>query len=211
MRIILFTGGARSGKSARARALALELGGDHVTFVATARPPGSDGGAPQPGPGLAGGGRAGTRAAVPPSAGHPRPPDPEMARRVARHRASRPRAWTTVEGPEAAIRGVADAGTGVVLLDCLTLLVSDAVVRARERGEEEAVHAGAARIDALLEAAASREGTLIVVTNEVGSGVVPPAPLGRWFRDAQGIANRRVAAAADRAVLVVAGRTLELE
>ncbi|MGH7541947.1 MAG: bifunctional adenosylcobinamide kinase/adenosylcobinamide-phosphate guanylyltransferase, partial [Gemmatimonadota bacterium] len=59
--------------------------------------------------------------------------------------------------------------------------------------------------------AKGREGTLIVVTNEVGMGIVPGTPLGRWFRDAQGEVNRRVAAAAERVILVVSGIAMQLK
>ncbi|HEX6940751.1 MAG TPA: bifunctional adenosylcobinamide kinase/adenosylcobinamide-phosphate guanylyltransferase, partial [Longimicrobiales bacterium] len=77
---------------------------------------------------------------------------------------------------------------------------------------EDAAHAAvAAEVDALLDAAATRAGTLLVVTNEVGFGIVPPTALGRWFRDALGTANRRLAAAADEVVLLVSGVPLHIK
>ena len=170
MRVILITGGARSGKSRYAQRLARELGGDDVAFVAT-----------------------GVRT------------DDEMAARIARHRAERPAAWTTIEAPRNAAAAVRDAPAGVVLLDCLSFLVANAVTAAFEAGEDAAREAALAEVAALLAAADARAGTLVVVTNEVGLGIVPATPLGRWFRDALGEANQRVAARAERVVLMVSG------
>ena len=170
MRIVLFTGGVRSGKSAAALTRARERGGDAVTFVATA------------------------------AAG-----DDEMARRVARHRAERPAAWETLEAAGDGPGALRRARHPVVLLDCLTMLVSDALLDARPYGEAAVAAACERAVGAVLDAAAARAGELLVVTNEVGMGVVPPTSLGRWFRDAQGAANRRVAAAADEVVLLVSG------
>ena len=167
MRVILITGGARSGKSRHAQRRAAGLGGGAVTFVATARPS-----------------------------------DDEMAARIERHREERPAAWTTVEAPLDAGAAVRAADTDVVLLDCLTLLASNAFVPA---AQEEGAIALRARMDALLAAADARAGTLIVVTNEIGLGIVPSTPLGRWFRDALGRANQRLAERADEVVLMVSG------
>lgn len=170
MRVILVTGGARSGKSRYAQRLARELGGDDVAFIAT-----------------------GVRT------------DDEMAARIARHRADRPAAWTTIEAPRAAGNALRGARPAVVLLDCLSFLVANAVTAAFEAGEAAANEAAAAEVGALLDAADARAGTLVVVTNEVGLGIVPATPLGRWFRDALGTANQRVAARAERVVLMVSG------
>lgn len=71
--------------------------------------------------------------------------------------------------------------------------------------------AAEAAVDDLLRGAGTRDGLLFVVTNEVGWGVVPSTPLGRWFRDAQGRANQRVAAAAERVTLMVSGLPLDLK
>jgi adenosylcobinamide kinase/adenosylcobinamide-phosphate guanylyltransferase len=131
--------------------------------------------------------------------------DDEMARRIARHRAERPAAWPTVESPRDAGAAVRAAATPVVLVDCMTVLASNALLAAEAEGEEAAQSAVLAEADALLAAALAHSGTVIVVTNEVGMGVHPPTSLGRWYRDALGRANARLAAAADEVVLMVSG------
>ncbi|HEV2146098.1 MAG TPA: bifunctional adenosylcobinamide kinase/adenosylcobinamide-phosphate guanylyltransferase, partial [Longimicrobiaceae bacterium] len=97
------------------------------------------------------------------------------------------------------------ASTPVVLVDCLTVLASNALLAAEAAGEEAALAAVLAEAEALREAALAREGTTLVVTNEVGMGVHPPTTLGRWYRDALGRANALLAAAADEVVLMVSG------
>lgn len=169
-RIVLVTGGARSGKSAYAERRAAELGGRAVTYVATAE-------------------------AL----------DEEMARRIARHRAERPAEWTTVEAPRGAGEAVRAAATPTVLVDCLTVLASNALLPAEGEGEEAAEAAVLAEAEALRDAALAREGTTLVVTNEVGMGVHPPTTLGRWYRDALGRANLLLAEAAEEVVLLVSG------
>jgi len=132
------------------------------------------------------------------------PLDEEMRERIARHRAERPAAWRTLEAPrgagEAIRRAAGDAGA--VLIDCLTLLVSNAIISADERS---AAAAAEREVEGILAAYKESEASWIVVSNEVGLGLVPAAPLGRSFRDALGRANQRLAAAADRVVLLVAG------
>jgi adenosylcobinamide kinase / adenosylcobinamide-phosphate guanylyltransferase len=131
--------------------------------------------------------------------------DEEMADRIARHRAERPPGWTTVEAPlqlEAALR--AAPPDACVVVDCLSLWVANLIEQA-DGAEIEASAAAAAAI------AASRGGETIAVSNEVGLGVVPATPLGRLYRDVLGRVNATWADAADRALLVVAGRALELE
>jgi adenosyl cobinamide kinase/adenosyl cobinamide phosphate guanylyltransferase len=131
--------------------------------------------------------------------------DAEMESRIARHRIDRPAAWCTIEAPLDAANALNVAASPVVLLDCLTLLVSNALLAHAAEGEEAATAAAARAVEALLEAAAGRDGQLIVVTNEVGWGVVPEHALARWFRDAAGDANQRVARAAEEVYLLVAG------
>jgi adenosyl cobinamide kinase/adenosyl cobinamide phosphate guanylyltransferase len=131
--------------------------------------------------------------------------DPEMHRRIEAHRAERPAGWTTVEEPLELARSVVEAPAGACLVvDCLTLWVANALEAGWSDTEVEDAAAGAAR------SAAARPEPAIVVSNEVGLGLVPDTELGRRYRDVLGRVNALVAAEADRALLVVAGRTLEL-
>jgi adenosylcobinamide kinase/adenosylcobinamide-phosphate guanylyltransferase len=159
--------------------------------------------------------------------------DPEMAARVARHRAARPETWTTVECPlavAAAVRAHATT-TGVFLLDCVTfwttnLLFSggalggsrppdegfnydDSLLAAEQ--EEAAAQRVQGGVEDLLAALADTGSALIAVSNEVGLGVVPEYPLARLFRDELGRANQRLAAAADKVYLLSAGIVLDLK
>ncbi len=131
--------------------------------------------------------------------------DEEMAARIERHRAERPRDWSTLEVPLDVTRALAGAPEeACVVVDCLTLWTSNAL----EAGwSDEAVERAAGELAAL---AAARSAPTLVVSNEVGLGIVPDTPLGRRYRDVHGRVNAVVAAAAERALLVVAGRTLEL-
>ena len=131
------------------------------------------------------------------------PRDEEMAERIHRHRAERPEAWSTVEEPielEASLAAVAD--DAVVVVDCVSLWVANLLERAADDVE--------ARNDGVLERAKGRGAQTIVVSNEVGLGVVPASELGRRYRDVLGRVNARWAAAADEAFFVVAGRALRL-
>jgi adenosyl cobinamide kinase/adenosyl cobinamide phosphate guanylyltransferase len=132
--------------------------------------------------------------------------DEEMAERIRRHRAERPAGWTTVEEPldvGGALAGVEPDRALVV--DCLSLWTANLM----EAGWEDA--AVEREAETVAAAAASRPGTTIAVSNEVGMGVVPVSELGRRYRDVLGRVNASWAGAADRALLVVAGRALELE
>jgi adenosyl cobinamide kinase/adenosyl cobinamide phosphate guanylyltransferase len=135
--------------------------------------------------------------------------DDEMAARIARHRKARPAAWRTIEIDSGAAAAVLAATTPVVLLDCLTLLASNVLLGAEEAGADAGARVRA-EAQALVHARNARVGTLIVVSNEVGLGVVPATRLGRVFRDALGEANRIIAAAADRVVLMVSGIPLQV-
>jgi adenosyl cobinamide kinase/adenosyl cobinamide phosphate guanylyltransferase len=131
--------------------------------------------------------------------------DQEMAERIRRHRAERPAGWTTIEEPlalGATLGSIAPDGT--VVVDCLSLWVSNLVGADRE---DAAVEQEAAEV---AQQAAARVGLTVVVSNEVGLGVVPATPLGRRYRDLLGVVNRTFAAEAERALLVVAGRGIEL-
>ncbi len=133
------------------------------------------------------------------------PGDQEMADRIARHRAVRPASWTTVEEPLDLVGALAAAPVhACVIVDCLTLWIANAMGfgSSAEEIEEQAVSAASL--------AAARNAPTIVVSNEVGMGVVPATELGRAFRDLQGRVNRRFCDVSDRAALVVAGQALEL-
>lgn len=141
--------------------------------------------------------------------------DAEMADRIARHRAERGARWRTVEAPReltAALRREA-APNRVVLVDCLTLWLSNEMLAQEERGTPpmEAEAALEARYAGLIEALSAAEGLIVAVSNEVGYGLAPTNALGRAFRDAQGRLNQRVAAVADHAALVAAGLPLTLK
>ncbi|MGO8684021.1 MAG: bifunctional adenosylcobinamide kinase/adenosylcobinamide-phosphate guanylyltransferase [Thermoleophilia bacterium] len=199
-RFVLVLGGARGGKSGFAEQLAADLAAAHrgrVTYLATSETN-----------------------------------DAEMAARVAAHRAARPAAWTTVECPRevpAALRAHA-AGSDVFLLDCVTFWVSNLLFAqgafgGTDPGDEfnydksllsaEQERAASVRvstaIDDLLVALTATKATLVAVSNEVGLGVVPEYPLARLYRDELGRANQRLAAAADKVYLLVAGLPLDLK
>lgn len=139
------------------------------------------------------------------------PGDAEMAERIAAHRADRPAAWATLEAPlnvGAAIQRVAPP-PAVVVLDCLTLLANNVIVPLPEPVSQAAADAALlAEIESLLAAYEAGAAEWIVVSNEVGLGLVPSYPLGRVYRDALGRANQRFAAAADNVLFMVAGLPL---
>jgi adenosylcobinamide kinase/adenosylcobinamide-phosphate guanylyltransferase len=131
--------------------------------------------------------------------------DEEMAQRIARHRAERPASWLTIEEPidlEVALGKAPE--THVVIVDCLTLWVSNLMLAGRDEDEIAQLAEAAAVI------AARREPQSFVVTNEVGTGVHPASDLGRRFRDLLGRVNSIWSREATEAFLVVAGRTIPL-
>ena len=132
------------------------------------------------------------------------PFDTEMTDRIARHRLERGPRWRTVEAPidlPDAITRERGADT-VLLVDCLTLWLSNLML-----GD----HDIAAATFRLLEVLAGRPGTVLLVSNEVGMGIVPDNPLARQFRDAAGRLNQQVAAVADEVLLVAAGLALRMK
>ena len=131
--------------------------------------------------------------------------DDEMTRRIAAHRAQRPADWRTLETPLSPTAAIQESPENVVLLDCLSGLVSNVLLEHETEGEETVTKRILDAVAELIEAARKNQKTVIIVTNEVGSGVVPAYPLGRLYRDALGLANARVAAAADAVALCVVG------
>lgn len=178
----LILGGARSGKSAYAEQLAhTQAPGGEVLYVATAQAW-----------------------------------DDEMAARIAHHQATRPNNWRTLE----AARDVGDAiqaalqqqPARVVLVDCLTLLASNVLVALPEDADEATAAAAMQREQAaLLGAYANSQATWIIVSNEVGLGIVPAYALGRLYRDVLGRVNQDLAATADQVLFMVAGLPLPLK
>ncbi|GGL80087.1 adenosylcobinamide kinase/adenosylcobinamide phosphate guanyltransferase [Deinococcus aerolatus] len=131
--------------------------------------------------------------------------DDEMQARVARHRSDRPAGWPTVEEPLEAAQALRSASTPTVLLDCLSLWVSNMLLA---DWSDAAMLAAA---DALLADAHARPGLTVLVSNEVGLGIVPDNALARRYRDVLGWVNQRGAAASDEAYLLVSGLALKLK
>jgi adenosylcobinamide kinase/adenosylcobinamide-phosphate guanylyltransferase len=129
------------------------------------------------------------------------PGDEEMVDRIARHKAERGDDWQTVEAPRDLAAAIIAQGdrAGVILVDCLTLWVTNLLLAGQD------TDAIAAAGEALGQAVGSCSCPLILVSNEVGYGVVPDNRLGRDFRDAAGTVNQKIAAACERVELVVAG------
>jgi adenosylcobinamide kinase/adenosylcobinamide-phosphate guanylyltransferase len=174
-KITLILGGARSGKSSYAQRLALQHSGP-VTYIATAQ-------------------------AL----------DPEMGNRIENHRLDRPKGWRTLEAPRGIAAAVQQqpAEAGVMILDCLTLLVTNLLMTAApdedHPDEPAALQAVEDELAQLLPAMRASNSDWIVVSNEVGLGLVPPYPLGRIYRDLLGRANQKLAADADEVFWMVAG------
>jgi adenosylcobinamide kinase/adenosylcobinamide-phosphate guanylyltransferase len=175
-------GGARSGKSRHAQELAEKQGGEgQVVFVATAQ------------------------------AG-----DDEIAARIARHRADRPGHWRTVEEPLDVV-GVLGRETeaAAVIIDCLTFFVTNHLLRSGDAAHCDADvwdEAGTeAAVAGLLVAARGAAPRVILVSNEVGLGLVPETALGRVWRDVAGRANQAAAQSADEVTFMVAGLPLRVK
>ncbi len=133
--------------------------------------------------------------------------DPEMAARIQAHRQNRPSHWQTLEASRdvGARLSAVKPSPNVVLLDCMTLLVSNIVIAKEDQAQRAIESAVQAEIEAILAARSKLDAALIIVSNEVGLGLVPPYPLGRLYRDVLGRANRQLASRADRVLFMVAG------
>jgi adenosylcobinamide kinase / adenosylcobinamide-phosphate guanylyltransferase len=183
--LIVITGGARSGKSSAAQMLVASRHREAVVLVAAH----AEG-------------------------------DAEMSRRIARHRGDRPERFRTLEVHEGMSWTVDVPEDACLLLDCLGTLVAQMVGAAFGLHGETASADGVvsaeteqtveSSVDALVDWLLAREGDTVIVTNEVGSGIVPMHPDARLFRDVLGRANRKLADAADAAYLACAGRLLDL-
>jgi len=138
------------------------------------------------------------------------PGDDEMRGRVARHQARRPLNWQTIEedlNPARVIKEFDEPGH-IFLLDCLTLLVSNLMLQPNiELSEEQIVE----KISELAKVSYESAAHVIIVSNEVGWGIVPGDPLSRLYRDIIGRANQKIASRADEAYLTIAGIPIELK
>jgi adenosylcobinamide kinase/adenosylcobinamide-phosphate guanylyltransferase len=139
--------------------------------------------------------------------------DAEMTARIAAHQQARPSSWRTGEEPRdlaGVLRRHAHPGD-VVLVDCLTLWLSNLLAQATsDRATAAAALDPLIRAEELLTVVADLGLHMLLVSNEVGMGIVPPYPLGREFRDLLGRLNQTVAARADEVILLVAGLPLDL-
>lgn len=177
----LIFGGARSGKSAHAEALAA-ASGKTVIYVATAQAF-----------------------------------DAEMKNRIAQHRLSRNRDWQTIEEPLAlgAVIARESAPDRVVLIDCLTVWLSNLLFSEEkaypEVGEIVPPELFHVQREQFLQALGRASGDVIMVSNEVGMGVIPQGAISRWFVDEAGRLNQTVAAASERVLWVAAGLPLALK
>ena len=178
-KLILVTGGARSGKSCFAEKYARSFG-HRVAYIATAEVY-----------------------------------DEEMAFRVKLHKERRPADWLTFDAPhdaENAVAKAARASCDFILFDCLTLYVSNIFGALTDIEDSAKNYAEVqAAVDKLIAAAKEFDGAMLIVTNEVGGGIVPMNRLAREYRDLAGIANQTIAAAADEVYLVVCGLATELK
>ncbi|MFC1879107.1 bifunctional adenosylcobinamide kinase/adenosylcobinamide-phosphate guanylyltransferase [Chloroflexota bacterium] len=174
-RLTFILGGARSGKSTYAEKLASLYGGK-VVYIATAQ-------------------------AL----------DEEMETRIKAHQAQRPEAWQTLEISRHVASELAKnpPKADTILLDCLTLLISNLLMDACQDADkpDEALsrELAASEIKALLDSIQSGSADWIVVSNEVGMGLVPPYPLGRLYRDLLGWANQQIAGQAAKVLIMIAG------
>jgi adenosyl cobinamide kinase/adenosyl cobinamide phosphate guanylyltransferase len=169
--LTLITGGCRSGKSARAIAIASTIGASRKFFIATAEPL-----------------------------------DEEMRARIAHHRRARPSYFETIEEPRKLAAAIASlyGRADVIVVDCVTLWIANLL-------QDYSGDAILAQVDALADALLRAPFSTIMVTDEVGWGIVPDNPAARRFRDLLGWTNQKIAQAADEVLLMVAGYPLRVK
>jgi len=180
--LTLVLGGGRSGKSRFAEELALNLGGDDVLFVATAE----------------------NR-------------DGEMDHRIQKHKESRPDSWVTLEQPLNVGQALLEReeSSRVILIDCLTILVSNVLCHDPDlvlspKSIDQIHHQLMNEIDRMIEVARVKRSHVIIVSGEVGLGIVPEHPLGRAFRDLLGWANQSLAKHANATYMMISGFAVPL-
>ena len=143
--------------------------------------------------------------------------DEEMLKRIEQHRMKRPPAWSTLEVTTSVGKNILEkiGGAKVVIVDCITLLANNIFGQHSEQGEAIDVPLIEKRLDAeideLIECTKKLDASFIIVTNEVGLGVVPASRLGRLYRDLLAKANQKLAGAADEVYLMVAGLAVPIK
>lgn len=136
-----------------------------------------------------------------------RPSDSEMRRKIAQHRSERPASWETIEAPTDLANAIKSRSTkAIIIIDCLTLYL-DNVMRAKRGAVIEIER----RLHQVCEAIRTSKSSVIVVSNEVGCGVVPAFRSGRRYRDLLGQLNQQIAEMADRVIFMVAGMALTVK
>lgn len=137
----------------------------------------------------------------------PQPNDKEMENRVLRHKKQRSRAWSTLEVPVRLPEEISKNSRkeNVILVDCLTLWISNLFLENNDQSNIDA------HIRKLIQSLEKAECPIILVSNEVGTGIVPENRLARLFRDAAGFTNQRIAACADKVIWMVAGIPVEIK
>ncbi len=177
-KLILITGGVRSGKSSFAETLAGNLG-QKIAFIATAQSL-----------------------------------DKEMENRIAQHRANRPIHWKTYEEPYRVTQVIqkVEQKTEVILIDCLTLLVSNLMQDYQEGVSNKSLADNIiGEIGEIVRESLKCSATVIIVSNEVGLGLVPANPMGRFYRDILGKANQMIASQSDWVYLLVASIPMQIK
>ncbi|AGY57916.1 bifunctional adenosylcobinamide kinase/adenosylcobinamide-phosphate guanylyltransferase [Gloeobacter kilaueensis] len=179
--LILILGGARSGKSRFAERLASHYAGTEPVLYIATA----------------------------------QPSDPEMISRIERHQAERPAHWQTIECPRLLCSVTEEPLAPVILLDCLSVLVANWLLAGGDfeniRWSEADEAALLREVESLIDASAAAHTHLLIVSNEVGMGVVPPYPLGRLYRDVLGRLHQSIAERAERVYLLVAGLPVEIK
>lgn len=139
--------------------------------------------------------------------------DAEMAARIHAHQINRPNHWATLEASLKTGMAIQKAlFKGDVLLDCLTLLTSNVLMACPQPLEEDIYQQAVQQeVDDLITAYQNHCGHWVIVSNEVGLGLVPPTQIGRFYRDALGRANQKLAAVADQVILMVAGIPMKVK
>ncbi|MBL8270432.1 bifunctional adenosylcobinamide kinase/adenosylcobinamide-phosphate guanylyltransferase [Steroidobacter sp.] len=139
--------------------------------------------------------------------------DPEMQHRISLHRAERPARWRTLEAPTDLAQAVrAESPTAILVIDCMTLWLSNALLQDfRDDAPTASLATWQTESDAFFQWLQAVRGDVVLITNEVGAGIVPLSSLSRRFQDEQGRLNQRLAALCDRVTLVVAGIALPIK